>query len=459
MNEDTLSLHHQLMNWLLTPLALLWLFSMVTAYVTTLNFANQPYDVALLERAQLLMAEINSASLSTRGPAAPGATAPDGVPVYYALFRPDGRVLATNAPSLRPFLLTAESAVPIFNNAMLNGERIRVVSLRYAPDPARPKDALVLEVGESMANRQSLARGILANIVIPQLLLILLAVGAVWFGLRRGLAPLQRLREEVSQRSRDDLSPLAGDKAPEEVRPFIQAVNDLLARLKQVLEFQRRFIADAAHQLRTPFAGLITQAELALRERDPEKIRYALRQILTGAQRCSHLVNQLLSLARNEPGARPPGTPVTFDLARLARDEAAAWVQPALDKRIDFGFEPWAGPLLVSGNPEALAEMLTNLLDNAIRYTPPGGRVTLSVGVEEGKALLRVEDTGPGIAQEHRERVFERFYRVPDTGQEGSGLGLAIVREVVAFHGGTISLGDGPGGRGTAFTVRLPLRE
>jgi two-component system sensor histidine kinase TctE len=298
-----------------------------------------------------------------------------------------------------------------------------------------------------------LVRGILANIVIPQLLLILIAAVAVWYGLKGGLAPLERLRKEVASRKRDDLNRLDVSKAPAEVRPLIGAVNDLLERLQQVLQAQKRFVADAAHQLRTPFAGLKTQAELALRESDVERKQHALQHMLTSTLNGTRLVNQLLVLARNEPGGQSTETFVRLEFESLAQVCALQWVPMALEKDIDLGFEGDAAQTWIIGDGASLKEMLCNLVDNAIRYTQPGGHITISVATEQGRAVLCVEDNGQGIEPQHHERVFERFYRVLGSGQSGSGLGLAIVAEVVKRHGAEIKLESGSNGVGTRVSV------
>ncbi|MGE5027553.1 MAG: sensor histidine kinase, partial [Betaproteobacteria bacterium] len=375
---------------------------------------------------------------------------------FFTVSAPDGRIIAGNVRLPRPPAFLVSKNEPVFSDGEFKGEKVRMVSLRYLHAPTDPDDYVLLQMAETVGKRQALTRGILGNIVIPQLLLIIMAGGAVWYALKRGLMPLEHLRQEVSRRSRDDLSLLDEKKAPEEVRPLIDAVNDLLQRLKQVVESQKRFIADAAHQLRTPFAGLKTQAELALREPDPERVRHALQLILASAERCSHLVNQLLSLARNEPGGHAYSSFKMLNLNRLAQESTMLWVPEALKKNIDLGFEGSNKVLPVRGDAIGLNEMIGNLLDNAIRYTPSGGTVTLRVGYEDGGAVLRVEDNGPGISEEYRERVFERFYRILGSGQPGSGLGLAIVREVVNLHSGEIGLAAGANGRGTLITVRFP---
>lgn len=450
MNNDILSLRNHLMNWLFTPLFVLWIFSTAAGYMATLNYANQPYDLALIERARSMTGQMNLG-----GQAPPAET---GDRTFYTVTNAQGRVIAGNASLPRQPVFKASRNEPVFSDGEFKGQKVRMVSLRYQTNPADSNSYALFQMAETTGKRQALTRGILGNIVIPQLLLIIMAGGAVWYALKRGLMPLEHLRQEVAQRSRDDLSLLDERKAPVEVQPLIDAVNDLLQRLKQVMESQKRFVADAAHQLRTPFAGLKTQAELALREEDPGRgrVRHALQQILTSAERCNHLVNQLLSLARNEPGGQAYSSFEMLNLNRLAQETVMQWVPEALQKNIDLGFEGSIRALPVRGNAIGLQEMIGNLLDNAIRYTPPGGTVTLRAGYEEGGAVLRVDDNGSGIPEECRDRVFERFYRILGSGQTGSGLGLAIVREVANLHEARISLASGASGKGTLVTVRFP---
>jgi len=220
---------------------------------------------------------------------------------------------------------------------------------------------------------------------------------------------------------------------------------------------QQRFVADAAHQLRTPFAGLKTQAELALRTDDIEQKQHALRHILTSTRHGTRLVNQLLALARTEPAGLGTDRFTHIDLRQLAQECTLGWVQMALEKDIDLGYEASSKALPLLCDAPSLSEMLNNLIDNAIRYTPRGGHITVSTEYAPGHALLCVEDNGPGIAPEHRERVFERFYRILGSGQSGSGLGLSIVAEVAKRHGGELTLTEGSNSCGTKFCVRFRL--
>jgi two-component system sensor histidine kinase TctE len=268
------------------------------------------------------------------------------------------------------------------------------------------------------------------------------------------LRPLLQLRNEVARRSSQDLSPLPENKVVAEVRPLIHSFNGLMERLDESLILKRRFIADAAHQLRTPLGGLKAQAELAQLLDDPVEIRHSLQQISRAADHAAHLANQLLLLARAEPGAQD--SMEELDLAGLARDVTRYWVQHALHKSIDLGFEIADSDFLIAGNALLLGEMLNNLIDNALRYTPSGGHVTVRISRDDETVVLEVEDNGLGIQECERERVFERFYRVLGSNQEGCGLGLSIVREVADRHCAEVSLLSGAEGVGTL--VRITFR-
>jgi two-component system sensor histidine kinase TctE len=295
----------------------------------------------------------------------------------------------------------------------------------------------------------------------------------VWFALARGIAPLNQLQQRIRQRQSHDLSPIDEHDAPEEVAPLVRSINDLLARLDQTMGSQKHFLADAAHQLKTPLAGLRTQAELAQREidagGDPKSVKRSLQQIARSSQRAAHMVNQLLSMARaeDEEQARRQQE---FNLVRLATETVQDFITKALDKRIDLGYEgPDPGeavPRLV-GQPLLVREMIRNLVDNALQYTPEGGTVTVRVMPDPfGQVMvLQVEDNGPGIPEAERELVFQPFYRALGTNVDGSGLGLAIVKEIVDKHGAELKVEaarapaahPGSEGPGTLFTVRFAL--
>lgn len=457
MENKILSLRSYLMQRLLVSLYLLWLISTVVGYFATINYANQPYDLVLLQRANAVATQLKLGSgqeLLNAQPILPDGSDP-GMPdrVFFTVTDSEGRKLAGNGNTLRPLSYRRGRSGPLFSNGEREGQKTRMVSLVYQ---SRGK-IIQLHVSETIQQRQMLIRGVLSNIVIPQLLLTLIALAVVWYGLKRGFRPLERLRHEVLNRKRDDLSRLDGSKAPAEVQPLIDAVNDLLERLRQIMAAQKRFVADAAHQLRTPLAGLKAQVELALREEDPERKRLTLQHVLTSAKHSAHLVNQLLMLARNEPGGQGVQAFALLNLNQLARERTTQSVPRALVKNIDLGFEE-SPNALVYGDADSLGEMLNNLIDNAIRYTPAGGHITVSVDVGSQGTDLCVEDNGPGIDTQYRERVFERFYRILGSGQSGSGLGLAIVAEIVKRHGADIKVGAGKDGKGARFVIRFPAR-
>ena len=299
-------------------------------------------------------------------------------------------------------------------------------------------------MAETLDKRAGLANEIIKGVILPQFIILPVILALVWFALSRGLSPLAELQERIRARRPDDLSPIDARQVPEEISPLVGSFNDMLARLEQTIDMQKRFIADAAHQMKTPLAGMRMQSELALRQVDAGEIHRSLEQLATSSESATRLVNQLLALARAE---HQPSAGMAFeevDLAALARSTVQEWVPASFAGRIDLGFEAPAAPLVIAANALMLHELLSNLIDNALRYTPPEGSVTVRVRRSEDDVLLEVEDTGPGIAAAERSRIFERFYRILDSGAPGSGLGLAIVREVAQQHNAEIDLFDNP---------------
>ncbi|MGB9149368.1 MAG: sensor histidine kinase N-terminal domain-containing protein [Burkholderiales bacterium] len=460
---DNLSLRSQLLNWLMLPLLVLLIFASAVGYLASINFANLPYDRALFEVARTLAANVRLVDGRPTMDMAISArnillNDPDDR-IFYKITLDDGRLIAGETWIPSPLGMD-EFNDKYLTDAELREEKYRVATLRVTPDFGpewkEASNGLLIHVAETFNKRQALTRKILGTMMIPQLLLIALAGGGLWFGLNRGIFPLKNLQRTLSQRSASDLSPVElREDIPEEVVPLITAFNGILLRMRGVLAAQKRFVADAAHQLRTPLAGLKTQAELALRLNDPSSIRRALQQILQSAERGSSLTNQLLTLARHEPGDSPERATTAVNINEIVKHTTLTLVNDALRKNIDLGFEPSAEPAWVVGDELGLIDMLTNLLDNAIRYTHAGGRVTARVNLTDNAVLVSVEDNGPGILPADRERVFERFYRVLGNNETGSGLGLAIVREIARLHQADIVLDDAPGGRGALFSIRF----
>jgi len=313
----------------------------------------------------------------------------------------------------------------------------------------------VIQVAQPMRVRKEQAVDLALKTLRPFALLLPVLGFLIWIAVGRALQPLQRLTTLVKARRVDALDPLPNERLPDEVRPLVDALNDLLVRLGVALDRERAFMADAAHELRTPLTALHLQMGTLSRAANETERNDAMEKLSAGMQRAIRLVEQMLSLARQEPRVQPTRAPVP--LADIARDVVAELVPLADAKQIDLGISN-SQPAVVMGDPDALRTLTRNLVDNAVRYTPAGGRVDVSVenGSDSGQTLLRVVDNGPGIPPEERSRVLDRFYRRPGTSPPGSGLGMAIVKAIADTHGATLELDAGPDGTGLAVSVRLP---
>ncbi|ALM83695.1 histidine kinase [Bordetella sp. N] len=456
------SLLGEILDWMLAPLFLLWPMSVAITYVVAQHIADVPYDRSLANTVNLLAHQVRvvdgKPALPMNDTLRQALRADETASLFWLVVDGQGRYVAGDRGLPLPKGVgTGEPGAVRFDDDSLRGFAIRVAYTRVDTG-AGQTTVLVAETGEK---RAQLANEIIKGVIIPQFVVLPIAVLLVWFGLSRGVAPLNALQQRLRARRPDDLSPIDDRAAPTEIAPLVGAINDLLDRLSATVQTQRRFVADAAHQLKTPLAGLRTQAELALRDASADEMQASLRQLVTGSERATRLVNQLLLLAHAENPAAVGMTPL--DLADLAREHTTQWTPQALSLRTDLGFEDPDGRVLISGNPILLGELLNNLLDNALRYTPRGGRITVRVRHQGEFALLEVEDSGPGIPVAERERVFDRFYRVLGTPADGSGLGLAIVREIASKHDASVTITDNPDGTvasvGTRFTVTFPLPQ
>jgi two-component system sensor histidine kinase TctE len=370
--------------------------------------------------------------------------------IYYVVRGPGGERIAGDAGLPRPSADAEPLDGVIAHDGEYGGKPLRLVTLQV---PCGDEDCTV-SVAETTNKRLRLAREILVSSVLPLALLAVVTLALVWFGVARGLRPLQDLSREIGARSPRDLRPLDAGKSPAEVRPLVDSINHLLGEVAEANRNQQRFFANAAHQLRTPLAGLRAHAELALAQPLPQACRAELEQVHGASVRTARLANQLLALARVEAGARTPEARAGANLKQVVEGAADEWVHRALDRDIDLGFE--LADATVSGDAFLLREALANLVHNALEYTPPGGRVTVRTANGAARVRLEVEDDGPGIAPAERARVLERFYRAPGTAGTGSGLGLAIVREIAAAHGAEVEIGEGEGGRGCRVTLMFP---
>lgn len=426
------------------------------------KYINQTYDKALYRTALALADQVSLEQLGVK------VTLPQVAKdllefdeeddIYFRIVGPAGDLIATHTDLPLPKIYPKDDKF-LYYDASLNTEKLRVVVYALPAiagfAPTGNYNVYVM-VGETLKKRALMANEIILSMLLPQLLIVFLVSALLFFGINRGLQPLDKLKRELIQRNINDLSPLKNATLPTELRPLLNTFNDLLTRVTNTMAKQQRFISDAAHQLKTPLAGLKTQAELAIREKQPAKIEHALGQINQACGNLSHLVNQLLSLAKVEPEGAVATAFEAVDLRQLAQEVTGDWVSAALQKNIDLGFESSIQTAFIQGNAVLLRELMNNLIDNAIRYTPVNGNITVGVKEIPSKFIFYVQDNGIGITAENQPLVFERFYRVLGSQQEGCGLGLAIVQEIAERHHATVNVMSEGSGKGASFEVNFP---
>jgi len=460
------SLQRQLLLWLLLPQLVLWLAAAVVSYGTAARYANRAIDESLSQAARSLARQVkpigNGLLIDFPRAAQDIIEADREQGVFYMVSTPPGQyILGNRKLEPPPLALSPALGTPQLYDSRIENTPVRVAALYLAyGDDANQQQTLLVQIARGSAQREQLARDILRDTALPLSGLVLLMSLIVWAGIRAGLAPLVRLRAEVEARAPSDLAPLQIDQAPSELRSLVAALNRLLSEVQGSVATQRRFISDAAHQLRTPLAGLKSQTELALTDATDPALHARLERVHQSATRSAHLVAQLLTLARAEPETAAVIGRSRFDLRKLAHELAAEMVPRALKASVDLGIDEDAesaapGELLVDGNPLLVREALANVVDNAIRYSGSGQEVTLRTRRDGEYALVEVDDTGPGIPPALHASVFERFFRVSPEGT-GSGLGLAIVKEIVERHHGQVAL-QSLQPHGLRVAVRLPL--
>jgi two-component system sensor histidine kinase TctE len=427
----------------------------IYCYALSAHFANLAYDRWLIDDAgslaQALSVENGRASVVLPRVALAIFKFDDYDQTYYRVSTADGRVLANDGalPDVSP----GADGKPLLTSMAIGGMAMRIVATQVRLPGS--SDVVHLVVGETVNKRATLLSEILLEMALPQLGLLLGALLFVRFAVDRGLRPLTVVSAAIEARGHDLLTPVSEQGLPWEARILVNRINDLLGRLEQTITAQRRFVADAAHQLRTPLAALSLHAERAQRSPDSESRDQALRSLQSSVVRAARVSQQLLALARSGPEAAVTRTLSRLDLTALARTAGENWIGPALARHIDFGFVAPDHPVMIQGHAGLLEELLNNLIDNALRYCPQGASVTVTVCAGSAPELS-VTDDGPGIAEAERERIFERFHRGATEDTEGCGLGLAIVREIATVHGATVNAESGRDGRGTRFVVRFP---
>lgn len=456
-NRTDKSIRVFLLFSLLLPLCVLWLISAAVAYYLAVGFANDAYDRELLNSADSVAARVKSDGgkiLVDLPPAAQAILHHHGRDrFYFQILKTDGTRISGDTVLPGPFP-RLESEDPVFRYARLDRQELRIARIRVDV-PNYPDRTVLVQVAETQNGRHQLAQQILLSIVIPQIILIALGALAISWAISKGLAPLRNLEQALAIRSQFDLTPVSEIDAPSEVRPLVRAINNLLVRLADDIESQKRFVANAAHQFRTPLAALKTYIYYAKRLPANKQMNEVLDKIDTGTQRMSHLSNKLLALAKAEPANRSQKYEAV-DLNYIVSEVTAGLVPEATKRNLELTFVAIESPAIVRGDANNLAELTANLIENAVFYTDPGGQVSVSV-TNRDRVRIAVRDNGPGIPVEERERVFERFYRLQETELHGSGLGLSIVKEIAAAHNAEVLIDSGPNGRGTVVIVSFPI--
>jgi two-component system, OmpR family, sensor histidine kinase TctE len=443
------SIRRRLLVFLISSLLLMVSGAAAVTYWVALNSANNAYDRSLLDPvldiADNVRVDAAGAHLDLPQKAL-DALVYDQVDTVLFQIRSPQNAIVDGAPDLPPPPPSAPGQ-HIFFDGTYGGEKIRIAALRTANN-------FVIQVGETLHKRNRLVGEILFAELVPTLLIALVAIALTWFGVARGLVPLEQLRSELLSRAPRDLRPLPAVATPAEIAPVVNAFNGLLNDLRESIMMQQRFLANAAHQLRTPLAGLQMHLELLLRRGLPGEVRSEIERMHGATVRASRLANQLLALAKAESAPDQRRELEIVNLRTIADAAARDWTSEAVARKIDLGFA--LEPALILGDPLLLPELFDNLIDNALRYTPAGGSVTVHTGCDAEVPYLSVEDTGPGIPATERRKVRERFYRIAGTPGEGSGLGLAIAQEVVDRHGGVLEIKPRDERGGTQIRVSFP---
>ena len=442
------SLRLRLLAWLLPPLLLVAIVAAGGAYMFLERRLTAAYDHDLGDIARALVPYVRDEAGRLAIDFTPQAEAvlrADSIDqIYYTILDESGMPVAGDRtmPAADP----APAPSPRFWDDMRNGERVRAVVL----DTKAAGRKVRVVAAETMRKRTRASRDAMFSAIVPAVLLLVAAVAGIFLGVGRGLRPLDAMRDALQTRSHADLRALEMKRVDDELRPLVAALNGMLERLADAQSRQSRFIANAAHQLRTPIAGVITQLDLAKSAGGERETHLA--HARDGATRLARLAQQVLSLAAADPLANPGAPSERCDLAEIVKGHADEWVRMASALGVELEFE--LGPAPLVGNAVLVGELASNLVHNAARY---GARTaTVATRVAGDRSLLEITDDGPGIPREARERVFERFSRLDAQSTQGSGLGLAIVSEIAQRHGATVELADGAGGKGTRVTIAFP---
>jgi two-component system, OmpR family, sensor histidine kinase TctE len=448
----TSSISRQLILWLAIPLMLVALCGALIHYVNNVAPVVISSDRRLKDAANSLMAHVivreGQVALDLNPYARPLLPTSDSV--KYALHDSSGKLLAGDA-QLPAVAMGSEGQ--LLAMAQVDGRSVRTLTTRFDS----PGGLITITVADIKTTSEPEARFGLMSTLLWDFVQLDITLVLVWVGIQFGLRPIRRLREEIARRSPLDLRPIVETTVPREIAPVVVTLNRLFGLLRTSVQSQQQFIADTAHQLRTPITGMQAQLGLLVAEPAAQPIKARLLTLQEGIKQLAHSANQLLTLARADPSANISAKNQVVDLQAIVNEVAARFFDRALQSNIDFGVD--AIPSSIRADPSLLDDMLSNLVDNALKYTPAGGRVTVSAGEKNGRPYLAVEDTGSGIPADERQRVRQRFYRMPNSPGHGSGLGLAIVDEIARLYDASMTIEAGSNALGTRVLIQFPPRS
>jgi two-component system, OmpR family, sensor histidine kinase TctE len=439
--------------WLAVPLMLLALCGALVHYFNSVAPGVITSDRRLREAANALMAHV----LVKDGQIMLGAGADaDGKPplpapdsIKYALRDPQGRLLAGD-PQLPAVAMNSDTS-QVLAMSQVDHRSLRTLTTRFDTRAG----VTLITVADARSAIEPAARFGFMSTLLWDFVQLDVTLVLVWVGIQLGLRPVKRLRDEIADRSPLDLRPIVESSVPREIAPLVVTLNRLFGMLRTAVQSQQQFIANTAHQLRTPITGMQAQLDLLVAEPAGQPIRGRLLTLQEGIRQLAHSANQLLTLARADPAANIAAKPQSVDLNAIVGEVVAKFFDRALHANIDLGVE--STPVSIHADPSLIDDLLSNLVDNALKYTPSGGSVTISTGQQDGnRPYLAVDDTGPGIPKAERLRVRQRFYRLPNSPGHGSGLGLAIVDEIAQLYDASLTIGTGPNGLGTRVLLRFP---
>ncbi|HEY9754809.1 MAG TPA: sensor histidine kinase [Oculatellaceae cyanobacterium] len=451
------SIKTQLLLWLLIPLFILSVLKLWASHSMAAKRSQLVYDSMLHNTAESLAARVSDSGNQITLDFPDRAQVPfrhnDKDKFWYKISDANGAYLLGD--KLVPTIKQTKDDKPNFEDGIREATKVRIISLPYTL-PSHGQ--VIVEVAETVNARRDSVNQVLFNQIWLQFLVVAGGAVAVLIGVHRGLAPLAEIEKAMSHRSPTDLRPLVLTNSPDEVQSLLRANNQLLDQLREHLDAQKEFASNAAHQLRTPLTGLKTYVSIGARMSHDKKLDEIFAQLNSGVDRMTQLVNRLLSLAREERKLPDEASNVVLDLSELTSEAVADIVERAIEKNINLEFIPSDSPATILGEVDSIRELIDNILHNAIIYTPSPGEIKVTVECAD-KVKFSVEDTGPGIPEDERTRVFRRFYRVLGTPGEGSGLGLAIVKEIADRHSANVLISDGAAGKGCKVTVILPKQD